>query len=85
MKGSLRLFDARQASSLAMLLSTSIDQSSIDGLRETLDKLKSEFAILRPQLRLLASSMTDEIEKESNSHDTDFQMIPNETFPSTKL
>ncbi len=85
MKGSLRLFDARQASSLAMLLSTSNDQSSIDGLRETLDKLKSEVAILRPQLRLLASSLTDEIEKESHSHDTDFRMIPNETSSSIEL
>lgn len=82
MKGSLRLFAARQASSLAMFLSTSIDESNIDELRETLDKLKSEFAILRSQLRLLASRTTDEIEKENHPHDTDFQMIPNDPHQS---
>jgi two-component system, sensor histidine kinase and response regulator len=76
MKGSLRLFDARQASSLAMQLASVNDQANVNVLNETLEELKAAFAILRPQLQDLTSWISEELEKVETAPDIDLCVKP---------
>lgn len=80
MKGTLRLFDARQLSALAMQLSTANDESDVNVLHETLSKLNAEFDLLRPQLKYLASWITEELEKEHPPQNSDFQVYADDNF-----